>query len=177
MLGVRAANQVLLCRRAKTAIAVAALGLVALLTALAWAVSSRATYDLNRLASELETIEAGSVDRRLAPRPTTEVNRVVGVLNRMLQRLESAIMHLTRFTADAAHELRTPVAALRAHLESSIARATTLEEHRAGLIDALEQTERLQRLGEDLLTLSAIESETPSLTRETEIVRDRKSVV
>jgi len=171
VLGVRAANQVLLCRRAKTAIGVTALGLVALLTALAWAVSSRATYDLNRLASELETIEAGSLDRRLAPRPTTEVNRVVGVLNRMLQRLEFAIMHLTRFTADAAHELRTPVAALRAHLESSIARARTLEEHRAGLIDALEQTERLQRLGEDLLTLSAIESEAPGMARETEIVR------
>ena len=171
VVGVRASNQVLLCRRARSAIGVAALGLVTLLTALAWAVSSRATYDLNRLASELETIEAGSLDRRLAPRSTTEVNRVVGVLNRMLQRLEAAIMHLTRFTADSAHELRTPVAALRAHLESSIARARTLEEYRAGLIDALEQTERLQRLGEDLLTLSAIESEAPTLTRETEIVR------
>src|SRR5262245_63535087 len=171
VLGVRVANQVALCRRAKTVIGTAAVGLIALLTLLAWGVSSRATADLNRLTAELETIEAGSLDRRLAARPTTEVNRVVGVLNRMLERLESAVTHLTRFTADAAHELRTPVAALRAYLEASIARATTLEEHRAGLVDALEQTERLQRLGEDLLTLSAVESDASSLAHETELVR------
>jgi two-component system, OmpR family, sensor kinase len=171
VLGVRAANPAALCRRAKTAIGIAALGLVTLLTALAWVVSSRATFDLNRLATELETIEAGSLDRRLAARPTTEVNRIVGVLNRMLGRLEGAVTHLKRFTADAAHELRTPVAALRAYLEASIGRATTLEEHRAGLVDALEQTERLQRLGEDLLTLSALESDTSSLAHETELVR------
>src|SRR5262249_48365529 len=67
--GVRAANQVLLCRRAKTAIGVTALGLVALLTALAWAVSSRATYDLSRLASELETIRAGPAPRPPRPPP------------------------------------------------------------------------------------------------------------
>ena len=170
VLGVRVANQVALGRRAKTVIGTAAVGLIALLTVLAWGVSSRATADLNRLAAELETIEAGSLDHRLAARPTTEVNRVVGVLNRMLERLESAVTHLTRFTAEAAHELRTPVAALRAYLESSIARATTLEEHRAGLIDALEQAERLQRLGDDLLTLSAVESDAAHLTRQTEIV-------
>ncbi len=170
VLGVRAANQAALCRRAKTAIGTAAGGLIVLLTAVAWGVGSRATSDLNRLATELETIEAGSLDRRLAARPTTEVNRVVGVLNRMLERLESAVTHLTRFTADAAHELRTPLAALRAYLEASIARATTLEEHRAGLVDALEQTERLQRLGEDLLTLSAVETDAAYLARQMERV-------
>jgi len=171
VLGVRVSNQAALCRRAKTAIGLAAAGLVLLLTALAWGVSSRATSDLNRLATELETIEAGSLDHRLAARPTTEVNRVVGVLNRMLGRLESAVTHLTRFTADAAHELRTPVAALRAHLEASIARARTPEEHRAGLVDALEQTERLQRLSEDLLRLSAVESDAAHLAGQMEPVR------
>jgi signal transduction histidine kinase len=171
VLGVRVAAQVALARRAKTVIGVAAAALVLLLTTLAWLVSSRATSDLNRLATELETIEAGSLDRRLAARPTTEVNRVVGVLNRMLGRLESAVTHLTRFTADAAHELRTPVAALRAHLEASIARARTLDEHRAGLVDALEQAERLQRLSEDLLRLSAVESDAADLVRRMEPVR------
>jgi signal transduction histidine kinase len=171
VLGVRAGAQAALCRRAKTVIGITAAGLIVLLTVLAWGVSSRASADLDRLATELERIEAGSLDRRLVTRPTSEVNRIVGVLNRMLARLESAVMHLKRFTADAAHELRTPVATLRAYLEASIARATTLEEYRAGLVDALEQTERLQRLGEDLLTLSAVESDAPNLARETEMVR------
>jgi two-component system OmpR family sensor kinase len=171
VLGVRANTPDALCRRAKAVIGLTATGLVVLLTALAWGVSSRTTADLDRLATELESIEAGSLDRRLAPRPTTEVNRIVGVLNRMLARLETAVLHLKRFTADAAHELRTPVAALRAYLEASIARATTLEEYRAGLVDALEQTERLQRLGEELLTLSAVESDAATLASETEMVR------
>jgi signal transduction histidine kinase len=158
VLGVRAENRDLLVQRARRAIAGAAATLMVLLATLAWAITSRATADLTRLAGELETIEAGSLDRRLATRATTEVDRVASVLNRMLARLESALGHLQRFTADAAHELRTPLAALRAHLEASIGRASTVDDHRAGLIDALEQAERLQRLGEDLLTLSAVES-------------------
>jgi signal transduction histidine kinase len=159
VLGVRAATEAALVRRATVAIAATATALVALLGTLAWAITSRATGDLTRLAAELETIEAGSLDRRLATRSTTEVNRVVQVLNRVLARLESAVTNLKRFTADAAHELRTPLAALRAHLEGSIARAMTAEDRRIGLVDALEQAERLQRLSEDLLTLSAVESD------------------
>jgi signal transduction histidine kinase len=158
VLGVRAESRDRVVRRARAVILGAAAAMMLLLATLAWAITSRATADLTRLAGELETIEAGSLDRRLATRATTEVDRVVSVLNRMLGRLESAVGHLQRFTADAAHELRTPLAALRAHLEASIARATTVEDHRAGLIDALEQAERLQRLSEDLLTLSAVES-------------------
>jgi signal transduction histidine kinase len=171
VLGVRAESRDRVVRRARAVIIGAAAALMLLLATLAWAITSRAAADLTRLAGELETIEAGSLDRRLVTRTTTEVDRVVSVLNRMLARLESAVGHLQRFTADAAHELRTPLAALRAHLEGSIARATTVDEHRAGLIDALEQAERLQRLSEDLLTLSAVESGSVARGRPEEMVR------
>jgi len=79
-------------------------------------------------------------------------------LDRLLARLEAAVGHLRRFTADAAHELRTPIAALRAHLDVALARERSAEAYRAGLLDALEQTERLERLAADLLTLSAVEA-------------------
>jgi signal transduction histidine kinase len=171
VLGVRADGRALLVRRAREVILGTAVLLMVLLATLAWGITSRATADLTRLAAELETIEAGSLDRRLATRSTTEVDRVVSVLNRMLARLEAAVRHLQRFTADAAHELRTPLAALRAHLEASIARATTVDEHRAGLIDGLEQAERLQRLSEDLLTLSAVESGSAARGQPEELVR------
>lgn len=171
VLGVRAESRERLVRRTRAVIVGAAVALMGLLGTLAWAITSRATADLTRLGAELETIEAGSLDRRLATRATTEVDRVVSVLNRMLERLEAAVAHLQRFTADAAHELRTPLAALRAHLEASIARATTVEEHRAGLIDGLEQAERLQRLSEDLLTLSAVESGSVARGHPEEMVR------
>lgn len=156
-IGVRAAAQVEAIARARAAIALTAAALLAALGLLAWRVTTRATSELERLASELETIEAGSLGRRLAPRHTAEVDRLAGVLNRLLARLEVAMEHLRRFTADAAHELRTPIAALRAKLEVALARGRSLEDYRDGLLDGLEQTERLTRLAEDLLVLSAIE--------------------
>jgi len=152
--------RVRMLRRARLAIVGGATVLLATLAILAWAMTTRATSELARVAAELETIEAGSLDRRLVPRRTTEVDRLATVLNRLLVRLEAAMGHLRRFTADAAHELRTPLAALRARLEVTIGRADSPEAYREGLLDALEQTERLGRLTEDLLTLSAVEAGT-----------------
>ena len=157
VVGVGAASQTRVVTRTRAFIAAVALGLIGLLSVLAWGIASHATRDLVRLAGELTTIEAGSLDRRLPAGNTTEVDGLVTVLNRMLERLRRAMGHLERFTADAAHELRTPITALRAHLEVTLARAQTPQAYRDGLLDALEQAERLGRLAEDLLTLSTVE--------------------
>ena len=135
------------------------------LALLAWAVTSRATGELGRLANEIEAVEASTLDRRLAGRDTLEVDALVVVLNRLLARLEAAIGHLRRFTADAAHELRTPVAALRATLEVALARDGGPERWRDGLLDGIEQAERLGRLSEALLALSAVEAGAVDATR------------
>lgn len=169
--GVAVDAQVQTLRRARLAIGATAVGLLALFALLAWKVTTRATAELERLAAELETLEAGSLDRRLTPRRTSEVDRLVHVLNRLLARLESAMAHLRRFTADAAHELRTPIAALRARLEVAIGRTQSSEVSRDGLLDALEQTERLGQLAEDLLTLSAVEAGAGGAGEQTSLVR------
>jgi len=80
----------------------------------------------------------------------------VVVLNRVLERLERSVAQLRRFTADAAHELRTPLAAMRARLEVALGRDGTAVP-RDVVVDALEQTERLGRLAEDLLMLARVE--------------------
>jgi len=167
---VRVNAEVRLLWRARMAIVGGATVLLATFAFLAWAITTRVTAELARVAAELETIEAGSLDRRLVPRRTREVDRLATVLNRLLARLEAAMGHLRRFTADAAHELRTPVAALRARLEVTIARAESTDRYREGLLDALEQTERLARLTEDLLTLSAVEAGTAGAPSEDETV-------
>src|SRR2546429_4139160 len=118
--------------------------------------TTRATAELDQLAAQPETIEASSLDRRLASGRTTEVDRLVAVLNRLLARLETAVGHLRRFTADAAHELRTPIAALRAHLEVALGRGGSPDGYRNGLLDALEQAERLGRAAADPLTPNAV---------------------
>jgi len=157
-IGVRVGRELRTVRRARLAIGASAALLIGTLAFLAWAMTTRATAELGQLAVQLETLEASSLDRRLASGRTPEVDRLVAVLNRLLARLETAVGHLRRFTADAAHELRTPIAALRAHLEVALARGGTPDGYRDGLLDALEQTERLGRLAGDLLTLSAVEA-------------------
>jgi signal transduction histidine kinase len=158
VVGVGVRRHMALLGRARLGIAASAVVLLATLGAVAWLVTARATAEMDRLAAEVATIEAGSLDRRLVPRRTLEVDRLASMLNRLLARLESAVTHLQRFTADAAHELRTPVAALRARLEVAISGPAKLDVYRDGLVDSLEQAERLGRLAEDLLTLSTVEA-------------------
>ena len=157
-IGVRVGRELRMLHRVQLAIAASAAFLLGTLAFLAWAMTTRATAEIGQLAAQLETLEAASLDRRLAPGRTAEVDRLVAVLNRLLARLEAAVGHLRRFTADAAHELRTPIAALRAHLEVALGRERSPDGLRNGLLDALEQTERLGRLAADLLTLSAVEA-------------------
>jgi signal transduction histidine kinase len=157
-IGVHARDRLRMLRHATLAIVGGAGMLLVFLVGLAWEITGRATRELDRLVEELETVEAGSLHRRLVARRTSEVDRLAVVLNRLLARLERALDHLRRFTADAAHELRTPIAALRARIEVTLARGDTAAAYRDGLVDALEQTERLGRLAADLLTLSAVEA-------------------
>lgn len=171
VVGVGVAGQDRLVRQARIAIGGVGIALIALLVAAAWTITSRAVTELDRLASELETIQAGSLAPRLTQRDTTEVNRLVTVLNRMLARLDAAVGHLRRFTADAAHELRTPIAAVRAHLDVTLGRARTVEQFRDGVLDSIDQAERLGRLADDLLTLSMVEGSGPGVLSRSEDVR------
>lgn len=154
--GVHASQQIRLVQRARWAIAIVAGLLLTVLGVGAWTITGRATQELDRLASEVATVEAGSLARRLSAGSTDEVDRLVSALNRVLERLERSVAQLRRFTADAAHELRTPLAAMRARLEIALAEdGPTVP--RDSVVDALEQAERLGHLAEDLLTLARVE--------------------
>ena len=155
-IGTNAAREVRFIQRARWAISFLALLLLAVLGAGVWALAGRGTRELERLAQEIATIEAGSLERRLTPRSTHEVDRLVTVLNRVLERLERSVGQLQRFTADAAHELRTPLAAIRARLEVALYRDAA-GVPRDVVADVLEQIEHLRRLAEDLLMLARVE--------------------
>jgi signal transduction histidine kinase len=176
LIGVRVASSLGAVRHARRRIAGIASALVVTLAALAWAITTRATRELDRVAAELETLEIATLDRRLEMRRTTEVDRLVAVLNRMLARLESATSHLQRFAADAAHELRTPIAALRARLEVSLAPGRPPSSYRDDLLDALEQTERVELLAENLLALSRVEADSRDQDRPVDLARLAREV-
>jgi signal transduction histidine kinase len=156
VIGGRASRELRLVRHTRWVIGLLAAGLLAMLGGAAWAISGRATQELARLTAEVATIEAGSLERRLSARSTNEIDSLVTVLNRVLERLERSVAQLRRFTADAAHELRTPLAAMRTRLEVALMRESG-SVPRDVVVDALEQTERLGRLAEDLLMLARVE--------------------
>ncbi|HXK14674.1 MAG TPA: ATP-binding protein [Gaiellaceae bacterium] len=104
------------------------------------------------------------------PPARDEISRLAVTLNDMLGRLGAALEHERRFVADASHELRTPIALLRTELELALRRPRSPEELRVALGSALEETERLSRLAEDLLLLArAEEGSLPLRTQRTEV--------
>ncbi|MGD0948727.1 MAG: HAMP domain-containing sensor histidine kinase [Candidatus Binatia bacterium] len=133
--------------------------MLALLAASLWGLIGRALRPLENASRHLDQIAADNLAVRVPiDNPDDEVGRMVTVLNRMLDRLARAVSELQQFTADAAHELRTPVTVLRAGLEVAMGRERSAAEYRAALAEALASTERLARLADDLLTLTRLDA-------------------
>jgi two-component system, OmpR family, sensor kinase len=128
---------------------------LALATAVVWFLTGSAFRPIERMRAEAEAVSISEPERRLTvPSTGDEVARLGESLNRMLGRLESALDRERRFVDDASHELRTPVAALKAELELALARSRTREELEAAVRRAAADSETLARLTEDLLILA-----------------------
>ncbi len=114
--------------------------LVGLVAALTWWLAGRALRPVEAIRAEAAAITASTIHRRV-PEPGTddEVGRLARTMNSMLDRLEDSAREQRRFVSDASHELRSPVASIRAQLEVALRRgdadwpvvaATVLEEDR-----------------------------------------------
>ena len=129
--------------------------------------ASRSLRPIEEIASELEKIESENLAYRLAVSPTRdEVARVRLAINRMLDRLEGSFRRIRGFTADAAHELRTPLAALQCRLEVALNKARSSAEYRETVADALSETGALGRTVNDLLLLARMDAQADSLPME-----------
>jgi two-component system, OmpR family, heavy metal sensor histidine kinase CusS len=95
-----------------------------------------------------------------------ELASLAATFNEMLDRLEESFERISRFSADIAHDLRTPVNNIRGETEVVLARARTIEEYREVLGSCLEEAERLSELISDLLFLARAESPLTHLHRE-----------
>ena len=83
-----------------------------------------------------------------------ELDRLAATLNEMLARLEASFHKIRQFTADASHELRTPVAIMRTTAEVTVRKDRTVEEHLKAWDTVQIQSERTSRLIDDLLILA-----------------------
>ena len=125
---------------------------------IAWRLANRLTRPLEQIARQTATIHEAALDQRL-PRYSkdAELIAVTDGLNAMLARIESAFVAQGRFVADAAHELRSPLANLRTTAEVALRRRDAATRERA-LQLTVSEVERLTRLAESLMTLSLADS-------------------
>jgi two-component system sensor histidine kinase QseC len=108
---------------------------------------------LANLAQQIEARQPDAVTPVQLPRAPAEIAPVLDALNGLLRRVRDALERERRFTADAAHELRTPLAALKVHAQN-VMRATTPAERQASLERMLTGLDRTVRLTEQMLAYS-----------------------
>jgi signal transduction histidine kinase len=142
-------------------VSLAALGGLFLVSlAVAWFVAGRVLRPLDRIAAAAAGIDASTLTRRVAlDGPDHELKRLGGAIDGMLARLDSAFALQRRYVADAAHELRNPLAVIRTNLDVALAgetaRPDVLRSH-AGV--ALRATDRMAGVVSDLLAVSRLEA-------------------
>jgi two-component system sensor histidine kinase QseC len=132
--------------------------LVALVALVLWNVRA-GVAPLDRLGRAVAGVDAASLSTRLPTEELpAELRPIAARLNELLARLESAFERERRFTANAAHELRTPLAELRALAEVNLAAPATETERAESWRDALAATRRMESLSLRLLELSRAEN-------------------
>ena len=126
-----------------------------------YGLARRAMRPVDRMTQFARSVGANDLGRRLDYRgPDDELGRLATTLDAMLARLETSFARERRFVADAAHELRTPLAALKGRLDVIRQRERDADAYRAA-IDSIEpEVERLIRLVRDLLLLARLETDT-----------------
>jgi two-component system OmpR family sensor kinase len=134
----------------------------------AYAVSGRAFRPIDVIINEVEAITDGrSLHRRLVVDGAgDEMRRLSETLNQMVARLESSFGALRRFTADASHELKTPLAVLRADVERALTTPSHSTEQLVALEEALQETRRMADLVDSLLTLARADEGRYDMIRE-----------
>lgn len=122
-------------------------------------VASKAIEPVNRLIKSAAVINDSNINLRLPlPENEDEIYQLATTINELLNRLESGIHQQKQFTADASHEMRTPLAAIKGTLEVLLRNKRTPEQYESKIKDVVVQTDRLALLFEELLQLARLES-------------------
>jgi len=120
-----------------------------------WWLAGKTVRPVHEIIAQAERISGGRPGERIsAYAETREFESLVQVLNMMLSRIDDAFEAQRRFTADASHELRSPLTALRGELELALRRERDPDEYRRVIDSSLEEAVRLSSLTEDLLALA-----------------------
>ncbi|MEL6765418.1 MAG: ATP-binding protein [Cyanobacteria bacterium J06607_6] len=133
----------------------------------AWALSGSALRSVRQLTATMQQVTATDLNQRVALTDVdVEFTALIEVFNRMLARLERSFMQASRFSADAAHELKTPLAVLQGELEQGLQQAETGSPLQQTLSSFLEEVRRLSGIVRKLLLLSQADAGQMNLNQE-----------
>lgn len=129
--------------------------LVVLASLLGYWLSGRSLAPVKRIIDTAERIGVDGLSQRLeVPRPRDELRRLTEALNAMLERIDASFKRITQFTADASHDLRTPVTVIRTVAEVTLRKPGTNVQYAEALAKILRTSEETTSLLENLLTLA-----------------------
>jgi two-component system heavy metal sensor histidine kinase CusS len=135
------------------------LGSLAIFPLVGYRIARQGIHPVEEIANTAQHISSTNLHERIHPEGyPSELASLAGTFNQMLDRLEESFDRISRFTADIAHDLRTPVNNIRGEAEVALARARTVDEYREVLGSSLEEAVRLSNLISDLLFLARAES-------------------
>ncbi|GAA1107598.1 HAMP domain-containing sensor histidine kinase [Kribbella jejuensis] len=123
--------------------------------------AKRLSAPLESLARIADAVTAGELSARAEPSGIAEVDTLANAQNTMVERLAQVLDHARHFAADAAHQLRTPLAGLRLTLETALTDPAVDARHT--IDEALRQTDELQRTVQDVLQLSHLPTGGPQV--------------
>jgi signal transduction histidine kinase len=136
-----------------------AAALAALVASFALAgVVRRAFRPLDRARDEASRVVGLGGGKRLTEDGPVEIRSLLAAINALLERLDTAYRTQSRFTAEAAHELRTPVTAMLGELDVALRSSRTDVEYRAALVSTRDEVDRLRKLVEGLTALARIDA-------------------
>ncbi len=139
---------------------------LALSVSVGWFLAGRALKPFAEVAETAEQLTSENLNTQIVTSyKEREVQRLVESFNSMMWRLNRSFQQVRQFNADAAHELRTPLAILQGENEIALRNPSLPDDVRAVLASNLEELDRLTRVVNDLLTLAEAESGTEILKR------------
>jgi Signal transduction histidine kinase len=153
----------------RTGLTLAGAGGLILLVSLTggWWLAGRAIHPINDISAAAVKIAAGDLSQRINLADTeNELGRLGAVLNSTFDRLAAALEEQKQFTADAAHELRTPVSVVLTQTQTALTRERTAAEYRETVESCHRAAQRMRRLIESLLALARLDAGQEPMKRE-----------
>ena len=129
--------------------------------------ANKALRPVDAITQIARRIGSGDLSQRIRiKRANDELGRLASTFNEMIAKLEKSFRQVKRFTADASHELKTPLTILRGEVEVGLKKKRGLKEYQRILASNLEEISRMSRIVEDLLTLSRADMGELTMERE-----------